>query len=105
MWELVLDLDALGKQENVSWVWKSWGLEVLYPDEDRVLLHLSPGGSDAAVVREFDLPSKSFVTPSQGGFYVPEAKTDIAWRSRDSVFIGTIFKNEDNDGLMILKDP
>ena len=61
-WETVLDLDALGKEDDVSWVWK--GSSVLYPDEDRALLHLSPGGSDATVVREFDLNSKTFVKPA-----------------------------------------
>ena len=54
----------IGQEENVSWVWS--GSSVLYPDEDRALLHLSPGGSDATVVREFDLPSKAFVKPEEG---------------------------------------
>ena len=96
-WETVLDLDALGKEDDVSWVWK--GSSVLYPDEDRALLHLSPGGSDATVVREFDLNSKTFVKPEDGGYYVPEAKTSIAWRTRDSVFIGSKFEGHDKDGL------
>ena len=96
-WETVLDLDALGKEDDVSWVWK--GSSVFYPDEDRALLHLSPGGSDAVVVREFDLPTKSFIKPEVGGFFVPEAKTSIAWKTRDSVFIGTKFEGHDNNGL------
>ena len=96
-WETVLDLDALGKEDDVSWVWK--GSSVLYPEEDRALLHLSPGGSDAVVVREFDLSSKSFIKPEDGGFYVPEAKTSISWRTRDLVFIGTKFEGHDKDGL------
>ena len=96
-WETVLDVDALGKEEDVSWVWS--GSSVLYPDEDRALLHLSPGGSDAIVVREFDLNSKSFIKPEDGGFYVSEAKTRISWRTRDSVFIGTKFEQHEKDGL------
>ena len=32
------------------------------------------GGADAAVVREFDIVSKSFV---KGGFELPEAKSNI----------------------------
>ena len=96
-WETVLDLDALGKEDDVSWVWK--GSSVLYPTEDRALLHLSPGGSDAVVVREFDLPSKSFIKPEDGGFYVPEAKTSVSWRTRDCIFIGTKFEGHEKNGL------
>lgn len=35
----------------------------------------------------------------KGGFYVPEAKTSISWRTRNSVFIGTKFEGHDKDGL------
>ena len=97
-WESVLDLDALATKENVSWVWKHHYI-LLQPTEDRVLLHLSPGGSDATVVREFDLESKSFITKEEGGFYVPEAKTNIDWRTKDTVFIGTKFEEHEEDGL------
>ena len=88
-WETVLDVDDLGKKENVSWVYEGHQLS---PEKDRVLLELSPGGSDAHVIREFDLTSKSFIPVENGGFYVPEAKTNIAWRTRDSVFVGTKFE-------------
>jgi len=27
----------------------------------------------------------------EGGFYLPEAKSDVAWRTRDSLYIGTDF--------------
>jgi prolyl oligopeptidase len=43
------------------------------------------------VVREFDLNSKQFV---QDGFYVPEAKTEVAWRNRDAIYVGTDFGPE-----------
>ena len=58
-WELVLDLDALGAAEKQSWVWH--GEQCLPPKYERCLLSLSPGGSDAVVVREFDLVKKAFV--------------------------------------------
>ncbi len=86
-WETVLDLDALAKEENENWVWGGSG-PCLQPEQDRCLLALSRGGSDAKVIREFDLPSKSFV---KDGFRLPAAKTDIAWRDRDSVYVGTDF--------------
>ncbi|MGK0204413.1 MAG: prolyl oligopeptidase, partial [Planctomycetota bacterium] len=79
-WETVLDLDALGKAEGENWVWK--GSTWLVPDRDRCLLALSRGGADASVVREFDIPSKSFV---EGGFVLPEAKTQAAWKDRDTL--------------------
>ena len=85
-WETVLDLDALGHAEGVSWVWH--GADVLEPDDRLCLLSLSPGGSDADVVREFDLATKSFV---EGGFFVPEAKSTVGWRDHDSLWIGTDF--------------
>jgi prolyl oligopeptidase len=85
-WEVVLDLDALGRQEGEAWVWK--GANVLPLDHDRALLMLSRGGGDAVVVREFDLRAKGFV---EGGFALPESKCQIAWRGRDEVFVGTDF--------------
>jgi len=85
-WETVLDLDALGKSEGVSWVWH--GADVLEPDDRLCLLSLSPGGSDADVVREFDLETKSFV---EGGFHVAEAKSSVTWRDKDHLWIGTDF--------------
>ncbi len=85
-WEAVLDLDALAAAEKENWVWK--GALVRFPDYTRCLLRLSRGGGDAVVVREFDLTTKAFVPD---GFVLPEAKTDIAWRDRDSVYVGTDF--------------
>jgi prolyl oligopeptidase len=48
-WEVVLDLDELGRQEHENWVWH--GAEVLKPGHRRALISLSRGGADAAVVR------------------------------------------------------
>jgi prolyl oligopeptidase len=39
-------------------------------------------------VREFDTVSKRFV---EDGFVLPEAKSMVAWRDRDTVFVGTDF--------------
>jgi prolyl oligopeptidase len=85
-WETVLDLDALGRAEGKSWVWH--GADVLAPDDRLCLISLSPGGSDADVVREFDLERKAFVA---GGFELPEAKSGVSWRDRDSLWVGTDF--------------
>jgi prolyl oligopeptidase len=85
-WETVIDLDALSKAESTLWVWHS--PSPLPPDYSRCLVHLSRGGADAEVVREFDLISKTFVA---GGFQVAEAKSDVAWEDRDHLYVGTDF--------------
>jgi prolyl oligopeptidase len=85
-WEIALDLDKLSSAENENWVWK--GYDVLYPTYDRCLVFLSRGGADADVVREFDLKSKEFI---KTGFFLPEAKSEVAWRDRDTLYVGTDF--------------
>jgi prolyl oligopeptidase len=85
-WEIVLDLDRLGEEEKENWLWH--GAQVLKPDYQRALVSLSRGGADASVVREFDLTGKAFVSD---GFRLAEAKSQVAWRNRDCVFVGTDF--------------
>jgi prolyl oligopeptidase len=85
-WETVLDIDKLAAEEKENWVWH--GYNVLEPSYDRCLIELSRGGADAVVIREFNLTTLRFVS---GGFTTPEAKTDIAWRNRDELYIGTDF--------------
>ena len=85
-WETVLDIDALAAKDGKSWVYK--GMDCLYPDYNHCLVKLSPGGSDAVVVREFNMATKSFV---DDGFKLPEAKSSISWRDENSVFVGTDF--------------
>ena len=82
----MLDLDALGTEESVNWVWQ--GAQALKPDYKLALVSLSRGGADASVVREFDLSAKSFI---KDGYALPEAKSQISWRGPDSVFVGTDF--------------
>ncbi|MFZ6721527.1 prolyl oligopeptidase family serine peptidase [Undibacterium sp. Ji49W] len=85
-WEVVLDVDALAKAENENWVYKaSVCREPVY---DRCLIELSRGGADAVVTREFDLASKSFV---KGGFSLPEAKMNLDWVDKDTLFVATDF--------------
>jgi prolyl oligopeptidase len=96
-WELVLDIDELGKTENQSWVYHGHvPNNCLDANEDRVLVRLSPGGSDADVIREFDLKSKSFVEEKDGGFVVPVAKSRVSWKSNDELLIGTDWKDDNS---------
>ncbi len=88
-WEIILDIDKLAKEESENWVWR--GAQLLYPDYERALVMLSRGGADASVVREFDIPSKSFV---KDGFELSEAKSRVAWIDRDNIYVGTNFGPE-----------
>ena len=85
-WETVLDLDALGQAEGENWVWA--GSTCLGPDYRRCLVSLSRGGADATVVREFDAVARRFV---DGGFALPEAKSNVNWIDADTVYVGTDF--------------
>ncbi|MGH3757956.1 prolyl oligopeptidase family serine peptidase [Actinophytocola sp.] len=85
-WELILDVDALAEAEGESWVWQ--GASVLRPGYRRALVELSRGGADAAVVREFDLKSLTFV---EDGFVLPEAKSRVGWIDEDRIYVGTDF--------------
>ena len=85
-WETVLDIDSLSKADGVQWVYK--GANYLYPDYNLCLVNLSRGGSDATVVKEFDLRTKRFV---EDGFDLPEAKQSVGWIDKDHLFVGTDF--------------
>jgi prolyl oligopeptidase len=85
-WDVLLDVDALGREEGASWVYA--GAALLRPDFDRALVSLSPDGGDAVTVREFDLVSREFVAD---GFEIPTAKTSISWIDRDTIFVATDF--------------
>ena len=85
-WEIVLDLDALGRDEAENWVYS--GASILVPTYDRALLRLSRGGADAVVVREFDLLARDFV---EHGFRLPESKGTVAWAGPDEIFVATNF--------------
>jgi prolyl oligopeptidase len=84
-WEVLLDLDKLAADEHENWVWKGADCS---PSLKRCLLHLSRGGGDAVVVREFDPAAKAFVPD---GFQLTEAKSSISWLDEDAVLFGTDF--------------
>ncbi len=85
-WEVVFDLDKIAKQEDENWVYK--GINCLFPDYELCLLNLSRGGADATVVREFNIKKREFV---KNGFYLPEAKSSVSWKDKDSLYVGTDF--------------
>lgn len=85
-WDVLIDVDELGRADNEKWVWAGAG--VIEPDHTRALIGLSRGGSDASIVREFDMLSREFVAD---GFQLPEAKSQVAWLDPDTVLVGTDF--------------
>ena len=85
-WETVINLDQLAAAEKENWVWKF--ASIIERSHDLALVSLSRGGADAVVVREFDLKKKRFVP---NGFYLPEAKSRVDFRDRNTIFVGTDF--------------
>ena len=84
VWQNLLDFDALGAAEGTPWVCVE--LDILYPDGDRALITMSPGGSDAQVVREFDIDARRFV---ENGFVIAKAgKHTASWIDRDTLYVG-----------------
>lgn len=90
-WDVLLDLDKLGKAEGENWVWKGAGF--LRPDYELALVTLSRGGADAGVAREFNINTREFV---KDGFQLAESKGSMGWIDRDTVFVQTDF----GDGSM-----
>ncbi len=83
-WDVLIDVDALAAKEGEDWVWH--GGVSLPPDHERAIVHLSRGGSDAVVLREFDLAKREFVSD---GFNLPEGKSAIAWIDRDTLLLAS----------------
>jgi prolyl oligopeptidase len=82
-WETVLDIDALARTENANWVYQGVDCD---PSGVRCMVSLSNGGLDASTDREFDLSTQQFV---EGGFVVPEAKSNHGWLDRDTLLVAT----------------
>jgi prolyl oligopeptidase len=85
-WEVLIDIDELGRTDDQKWVWG--GASMIKPENTRALVYLSPGGSDASIMREFDLQARQFV---KGGFELAEAKSQAVWADLDTLLVGTDF--------------
>lgn len=85
-WKTVLDIDAMSKVDGVKWVLQD--MDCLKPANEKCLVALSPGGSDAQVLKEFNATTLKFV---EGGFELPQAKMQVGWLDDDHLFIGTDF--------------
>ncbi len=85
-WDVILDLDRLAAAENEDWIW-SW-VWMLPSSHRRAILSLSRGGSDAVVLREFDLGVRDFVA---GGFTLGEAKGGGEWLDADTLLLSSAY--------------
>lgn len=85
-WEVLLDIDALSKEEGKDWVWK--GADYLHSNPDVRILNLSDGGKDAVVIREYNIKDKKFVAR---GFELPLAKTNVSLYTPDQLLVATDF--------------
>ena len=83
-WEVLLDVDALARDEGEDWVYA--GATVEPGARRRAILRLSRGGSDAVVLREFDIEDRAFVP---GGFAAPEAKGGVDWVDDDTLLLSS----------------
>ena len=95
VWEPVLSIDDLCAKESENWVYKHYTLLPKSSENQTkaiVLLALSRGGADATVIREFDLNRKEFIVDN--GFILPEAKSRVAWQSRDLLLVGTDLRDQ-----------
>ena len=97
-WVTILDLDKLDPPKigtAKTWVWK--GAEFLNGDLDggpwdRALVYLSPGGSDAKIVREFNLDTNTWF---EGGFEILiPSKSGVSYRSRNELLVSDALNSE-----------
>jgi len=89
-WQTVLDVDALGKAEGKSWVWK--GANCLQPEERLCMVSLSDGGEDAVEAREFDLANNAFV---KNGFFLPRSQLSFDWEDANHLLVSTDWTGQD----------
>jgi prolyl oligopeptidase len=85
-WDVLIDVDELARADDENWVWA--GANVIYPEHTRAVVSLSRGGSDAAIVREFDMATREFI---DDGFALAEAKSQTSWVDPDTLLVGTDF--------------
>jgi len=83
-WDIVIDYDQLAKDEDKNWI--RGATVCLAPEYRHCMVELSDGGKDAGIWREFDTTKKAFV---ENGFFIPEAKSGLAWFDKDLILVGT----------------
>ncbi len=89
-WKTVLDIDQLAEKDGKNWVYKGstcfTDKKFLGKDTQYCMMTLSDGGKDAAIRREFNLTTATWV---EDGYSIPEAKSEVAWLSKGQLLVGT----------------
>ncbi|MBN9129091.1 MAG: S9 family peptidase [Paenarthrobacter ureafaciens] len=90
-WDVLLDVDALAASEGIEWVFHGAGFLRLPDGSDYrlAMVSLSPDGGDANRYREFDLATRTFVDPADGGFDLPTAKGHVSWLDADTLLVSS----------------
>jgi prolyl oligopeptidase len=88
-WEIILDVDALAKAEGEDWILSR--VSTLPGNHTRAMLSLSRGGSDATILREFDVETKTVIA---AGFRLPEAKGGAEWVDADTLLLSSAYGGE-----------
>ena len=84
-WQVLLDVDALGRDEGTPWAFAG---AVHGPrGSDRALVRLSPDGGDAHVMREFDVAAARFVEDKP--FTLAADKSGGAWLDADTLLVAS----------------
>src|SRR6185437_523877 len=78
-WQTLLDLDELDQRMRRDWVWQGADCS---PDQRRCLVSLSPAGSDAVIVQEYDLQRHRFLLR---GFSLPLGKSTATYLDDDTI--------------------
>ena len=84
-WEVLLDVDKLDADQHKDWVFQ--GAQCTASDR-RCLVRLSPGGGDAAEMREFDPRTHELLAD---GFTLPAAKSSAAYVDENTIVFATDF--------------
>jgi Serine proteases of the peptidase family S9A len=83
-WWTLFNLDHLSRREKKTWVLR--GLRLSPYQDDRALLMLSDGGSDAVHIREYDFKAGQFV---EEGFNLPESPSSAVWLDADTLLVAS----------------
>ncbi|MGQ0741851.1 MAG: prolyl oligopeptidase family serine peptidase [Alphaproteobacteria bacterium] len=84
-WEILFDLDRYDAETNANWVFHG---ATCAPSMQRCLLDLSPGGTDAGAIREYDPKTQRFL---DDGFALAVAKSNVDYVDDNTIIFGTDF--------------
>ncbi len=87
-WDVLIDFDLESKRDSEKWVYHSFNIS---PNKKTAMVAMSPGGTDADVIREFCLETKTFIS---NGFNLALSKGQVSWLSQDELLVMRDFGEE-----------